>query len=474
MRHAILIGCEKYTSFNDTRFAHDDVDLMFDTLTTHCDFKVEDVLKYKLSKDSDLTPENILDGIESFSSNTNTGNTILFYFAGHGDRTANGTYLILPSTIKGDLENTALDLDKLAGKLRQDRKACIRIFDACHSGADVRDAKDNDIETEGFLRSITTDTTGWVTLAGCAPTQKSYSDPNLGHGIFTYFLCEEIKTVPAGKDVHPELIKVPVVANVYRHAEKLGLQQTPTLNASISGNITIATRKKQPNVKETKLASNSTQDIRNRISEIQKTTDITDVYLNEMLSLLVVECENQFREIEFIDSDGEASTPKMIDYIPSTISKNIVSFVEGKSFNTKHTLKTIRKYKQRSLIDHAFAPNELLSKEYVAEQPIDSPESVVELKFSGDSRCLPDIVLFLYVIPLQISTCNLISVWNYGWDKSFEPKLICNYYETNRVDDPKTLAKSIAGFAANKFTSELQSLVSGRITSLENELSDTK
>ena len=472
MRHAILIGCEKYTNFNDTRFAHNDVDLMFETLTTYCDFQPENVLKYKLSEDSGIKPQDILDGVESFSSKTITGNTILFYFAGHGHRTADGTYLLLPSTTRNELEDTSLNLDKLASTLRQDGKSCIRIFDACHSGADVRDAAETDVENDEFLRSITTDNSGWVTLAGCAPKQKSYSDPSIGHGIFTYYLCEEIRGISSGKPVYPEMIKVPIVENVYKHAIKLGFEQTPTLNASISGNLTIATRKEPAN--DTAPTDVSPTAIRARISELEKITEITDSYLNDVLSSLVISCKAMFAKIEFIDTEGEDKSPETIDYIPEGVKEIFVRFVEGQTFTSRHTLKTVRKYKQRSLMDHAFVPKELESKNYVTEQPSFSPESVVQIRFSGDKRCLPDIVVFLYVIPLQISTCNLISVWNYGWDDSFTPMHIHNYYENKRVDEPLKVANSVVEFAATRFAGELQTLVQSRISSLERELSDTK
>lgn len=472
MRHAILIGCEKYTHFNDTRFAHADVDLVFQTLTEYCDFKPEDVLRYKLSEDSGLKPQEILDGIKSFSSQAGSANTILFYFAGHGHRTSNGTYLVLPSTTRSELETTAVNLDNLAGELRQESKVCVRIFDACHSGADVRDAHESGVDADEFLRSITNDTTGWVTLAGCAPTQKSHSDPSLGHGIFTYFLCKEIKAVAAGEHVHPELIKVPIVKNVYTHAEKMGLEQTPTLNASISGNVTIATRKEITESDDKEHANETLEDLRTRISKIKKIEPVTNDYLQKLLSSLATACKVKFEELELIDSTGEVAIPETIDDVASNIQIKLVKFSEGLSLNSRHTLKTVTKYKRRSLIDQvaAFTPREIESVNYVAEQSYDTPESVVQIEFPGDSSCLPTIVVILYVIPLQISTCNLVSVWNYGWNDSDTPSLIKNYYEQRRVGDPVECAESVVKFAAEKFGVRLKLLVEGRVTTLEREI----
>ena len=98
MRHAILIGAEKYENFPDTRYAHADVDLLYDTLTEYCDFEASNVRRYKLGKDSKLDSKELLQGIEEFSAQTKSGNTILFYFVGHGHQSNDDTYLAVSYT----------------------------------------------------------------------------------------------------------------------------------------------------------------------------------------------------------------------------------------------------------------------------------------------------------------------------------------------------------------------------------------
>ena len=100
------------------------------------------------------------------------------------------------------------------------------------------------------------------------------------------------------------------------------------------------------------------------------------------------------------------------------------------------------------------------------------PDSTAIVLFAGDARCIPDISVLLYVIPLQISTCNLVAVWNSGCNESDEPDLIMNYYENKKASDPVELADSIVKFAAKGFSSKVQEIIKKRVKYLEKEMSD--
>ncbi|HKK90098.1 MAG TPA: hypothetical protein VJ936_01750, partial [Desulfobacteraceae bacterium] len=62
---------------------------------------------------------------------------------------------------------TAIAIRDISNELRIEGVKCFRIFDSCHSGFDVRDARINeDTLMRGVLGSLPD---GWVTIAGCAP-----------------------------------------------------------------------------------------------------------------------------------------------------------------------------------------------------------------------------------------------------------------------------------------------------------------
>ena len=225
MRHALLIGVQEYERFSPTKYTDNDVDLMYETLTEFCDFEKQNVLPYKLGLSSSMTPGKFLEGIEDFCKSALSGHTILFFFGGHGCKENNETYLLLPSSKKNNLETTAIRLEDIADKLRQDGKTCIRIFDACHSGIDVRDGNKENVDTGEFIRSIAQDVSGWITLAGCAPDQNSYCDPKLQNGIFTHYLCEEIRGYNNGDYIYPEVLKIAVSCKVEKHALSWGFSK---------------------------------------------------------------------------------------------------------------------------------------------------------------------------------------------------------------------------------------------------------
>lgn len=184
-RYAIILSVENYAHFQPTSFCHADASLLYATLTEHCDYAQQHVLQLKLEADSQESPATILNQIKQVIEGSRPGDTILFYFAGHGDydKEEDKTYLILPKTSPHMYGKTALALDDISNHLRPKDRYCFRFFDACHSGKDVRDSSAL-LNSAGFIRKVTNDYRGWVTLASCAEDQSSYPDPTLKHGIF--------------------------------------------------------------------------------------------------------------------------------------------------------------------------------------------------------------------------------------------------------------------------------------------------
>lgn len=152
-RYAIIISVEDYSHFTKTSFAHADSELLCRTLTEICDYPSQHTLLLKLSPETEKRPVEILSEIKNIVDGSGPGDTILFYFAGHGHYSEGRTFLILPGTIPGAYETTALPLDDISKELRQPERACFRIFDSCHSGLDVRGDEINP-DAEAFMRAI--------------------------------------------------------------------------------------------------------------------------------------------------------------------------------------------------------------------------------------------------------------------------------------------------------------------------------
>lgn len=234
-RYAILIGCEEYTNFSDICYCHADVELIRSTLIEYCDYNdknTEIVVQYKGCDD---TPEVIYRKLGEIIDKAEQEDTVLFYFAGHGVKDGDNGYLLLSDSTARDYGTTALDLSTINKMLRNQKVNGVIILDACHSGINARNAftplvidKMND--------------TGCITLASCSENQESNPYPEQEQGVFTYYLCEEIKNTEKGTPIYIEQLKFSVCNRVEKWAEENYKAQTPTLNGQSVGNVPIAIR----------------------------------------------------------------------------------------------------------------------------------------------------------------------------------------------------------------------------------------
>lgn len=205
-RFAILLGAEEYDFLQPTAFCHNDVILLKKTLIDYCDFAEQDVYDKLLSPKDDLQPAEILLEIKKLVDKSQVGDTVLFYYAGHGAYFNGDSYLILPNTKPDNIEKTSIPLRDISDLLRNDGRINVRIFDTCHSGQDVRASLVPNLNFKGFARDILTgSTSGWITLAACRENEYSYPDPRFGNGVFTYYLAEAIKEFEDEQDIFPEI-----------------------------------------------------------------------------------------------------------------------------------------------------------------------------------------------------------------------------------------------------------------------------
>ena len=234
-RFAILIGCEEYTNFSNICFCHADVELIRSTLTEYCDYQDKNVEVITQYKGCDDTPEVIYRKLGELINRAEQEDTVLFYFAGHGAKEGDNGYLLLSDSSARDYGTTALDLHEINKLLRDKKINGIIILDACHSGIHARNV------FSPLVMDKMNDT-GCITLASCSENQESNPYPEQEQGVFTYYLCEEIKNTEKGAPIYIEQLKLNVCNSVEKWAEKNYKFQTPTLNGQSVGNIPIAIR----------------------------------------------------------------------------------------------------------------------------------------------------------------------------------------------------------------------------------------
>ena len=132
--------------------------------------------------------------------------TILFYFSGHGMLEPNSqqAFLCLADTQTDDLFHTGLGLQEILQVLGNSQAQTQLVWlDACHSGSLTFRGARSEINTPSLpnptsgmvelLRQRAKQSKGFYALLSCDTNQQSWEFPELGHGVFTYYLMRGLR-----------------------------------------------------------------------------------------------------------------------------------------------------------------------------------------------------------------------------------------------------------------------------------------
>lgn len=144
--------------------------------------------------------------IELIIGNAQPEDTVLLYFSGHGilETQRQQVFLCLADTFKTSLKSTGLAIDELLNYLSDCRaKQQVVWLDACHSGGmslrnSLTRAKSQTLvnptpQLVKILRRKAAQSQGFYALLSCDRTQQSWEFPELGHGVFTYYLMRGLR-----------------------------------------------------------------------------------------------------------------------------------------------------------------------------------------------------------------------------------------------------------------------------------------
>lgn len=144
----------------------------------------------------------VRNSLQEIVTSAQSGDTILFYFSGHGllDPITQQVYLCLADTQKKQLTTTGLplkDILRLLGNCRASQQ--LIWLDACHSGGmTLRGTSKISLpnptsQLVKVLRRKAEKSQGFYALLSCDHSQQSWEFPELGHGVFTYYLMRGLR-----------------------------------------------------------------------------------------------------------------------------------------------------------------------------------------------------------------------------------------------------------------------------------------
>jgi WD40 repeat protein/uncharacterized caspase-like protein len=138
--------------------------------------------------------------ISKIINSASANDTILVYFSGHGilDAETGQVVLCLGDTNTEQLITTGLPLNSLLEQLSGCAASQQLVWlDACHSGGmTLRGTKNSSEQLVEVLRNKALESKGskgFYALLSCDRSQQSWEFPELGHGVFTYYLMRGLR-----------------------------------------------------------------------------------------------------------------------------------------------------------------------------------------------------------------------------------------------------------------------------------------
>ncbi|MEL6930381.1 MAG: caspase family protein, partial [Cyanobacteria bacterium J06600_6] len=170
--------------------------------------------------------------IKHITQSAGQNDTILFYFSGHGilETKTQQVALCLADTDTKELLTTGLPLNDLLKQLGSCAASQQLVWlDACHSGGMTlrgTAAADPSEQLVEVLRHKASESKGFYALLSCDRAQQSWEFPELGHGVFTYYLMRGLRgeAADAGGIIEADALYQYVYHQTLRYIDKTNQQ----------------------------------------------------------------------------------------------------------------------------------------------------------------------------------------------------------------------------------------------------------
>ena len=216
---ALLVGVEKYESTDIAPLSYSvaDVKGVANALEQDLNVPVDHIrlMTSDLALDDALYPTNInvLRQLGLLPNRVKPDDTFILFFSGHGYQRPEGDFLATVNAAPFSIETlraSTLGLDILSDALKRvPARSKVFIVDACRNDPERSKGASDNAMTGDFsrqLKSLEIVSTDGPTIAAtarllsCQEGQRSWEEPTLGHGVFTYFLLKGLEGDAADKD----------------------------------------------------------------------------------------------------------------------------------------------------------------------------------------------------------------------------------------------------------------------------------
>ena len=214
---ALVVGISKYPGqIQSLNFPRDDARSIKDLLVTAAGFSEDHIRLLTDDGAGDLkaTKQNILAAVDTYlAPRVQPGHEVIVFFAGHGIAQGLGQQAksyFLPVDVdaqsKESLERSAVDLEDFARRLSALKASQFSIFiDACREdpfpGRGIKGNTMTDVMSRGLRITHGDSTTAQaapvtsIVFYACQVGERAYEDPELKHGVFTYYILSGIREI---------------------------------------------------------------------------------------------------------------------------------------------------------------------------------------------------------------------------------------------------------------------------------------
>jgi Caspase domain len=252
---AVIIGVGGYesTAVPKLRYPVADADAIYQTLIASGGFKKENILLLTDKTERKPTLRNIKWALGTFlARSAHKDDLVVIYFAGHGasevdqrgvERDGLSKYLVPSDADPDDLYSTALPMDEMQNVLARIEAERVTVFlDACYSGAaggrTFASTKTRAVNVDDIFLERLTRSKGRAIVTASRPSEVSVELPELGHGLFTYYLVRGLQGyADLNRDgiVSLQELYEYLTQEVSRKSRAVGGNQHPMLKGELEG-----------------------------------------------------------------------------------------------------------------------------------------------------------------------------------------------------------------------------------------------
>lgn len=260
-RWAVVVGVGAYESvaIPRLRYAVPDAEAVYQALVGAAGFKKDNVLLLTDRGERKPTLRNIKWALGTFlQRSARRDDTVVIFFAGHGapevdprgvERDGLAKYLIPADADPDDLYSTALPMDELQTIFsRIEAERVVAFLDACYSGAaggrTFSSKKTRAVAVDDLFLERLTRSKGRAIVTASRPAEVSIELPELGHGIFSYYLVRGLQgAADLNRDgiVSLQELYEFLEQQVTAKSRSVGGNQHPVMKGELEGVLPLAT-----------------------------------------------------------------------------------------------------------------------------------------------------------------------------------------------------------------------------------------